>query len=80
VRRKVIEQYPGGPTVDVPEPYPRPWGLVGECSVKGPGCEGAVIGDFNVNRRPACRVCYWKYLYATTELVPPGMEQGGSGI
>jgi hypothetical protein len=73
--RVLIEQFSGGPTVDVPAVEPGP--LTETCCQCGRPASGSFTlgGD-----RTLCRVCFWQYPYATTDTVPPGFEQGGTGI
>lgn len=71
--RHVIEQFPGGPAVDIPAACADETEACFRCG--RPACAALLVGG-----RPACRGCWWRHPYATTETVPPGYEQSGSGI
>jgi hypothetical protein len=72
--RKVVEKWPGGPTVDVPVSAP---GETEACCLCGNPADAALT----IGGRPACRTCHWRYPFnVDPDATPIGWEMGGSGI
>lgn len=75
--RVLIEKYPGGPTVNIPVACADE---TETCCLCGQPAPDTLVLSCRDEERPLCRRCFWRYPYDTTERVPPGMEQDGTGI
>lgn len=70
-----IEQYPGGPAVEIPDVDPEATDEA--CAI----CHGPASASFTLDGDPLCRVCYWQWPYiAHPDMPPPGCELNGTGI
>ena len=74
--RRLLEQFPGGPVIDLPvERKP----LTETCAICGkPAPDGFGITGYAA----LCRVCSWQYPYNTNDNLTllRGMQIGGTGI